>query len=300
MLRRLSIFLLAAALALIAAPAAQAGHRDDPRSRNLVPLGHTGDNRPVTSFADPFFTDLAFWGRYAIQGIWMGGFRVVDVANPVRPRVLSEVDCGVFQGDVGVYGNLVFRSVDFPMRATTDQETCANESLDVLSPTGGFEGIQIFRVRNWARPRRATWSRSSAPTAGPTRTRRPRPAQQPRAPLRLEQPPGAELPAFGVGVRQRVHGGARQVPDRVRALGAPERARVIRDVPLGPGVGREVSSDCHDIGVLWNAGRRLAACAGEHAIIWDISNPARPRYLRHFTTRRSRRGTRPRSAGTAA
>jgi hypothetical protein len=55
-------------------------------------------------------------------------------------------------------------------------------------------------------------------------------------------------------------------------------------VPLGPARGREVSEDCHDIGVLINAGRRLAACAGENTVLYDISDPARPRYLRHFTT----------------
>jgi hypothetical protein len=35
-------------------------------------------------------------------------------------------------------------------------------------------------------------------------------------------------------------------------LDDPASASVIRDVPLGPAAGQEVSTDCHDIGVLWN------------------------------------------------
>ena len=71
---------------------------------------------------------------------------MIDISAPGNPKVLSEVDCGAFQGDVGVYGDLVFRSVDAPVTAQTAQNTCANDSLDVIAPEGGFEGIQIFKV----------------------------------------------------------------------------------------------------------------------------------------------------------
>jgi hypothetical protein len=57
------------------------------------------------------------------------------------------VDCGTFQGDIGVYGDL-FRSIDTPIAATTPEETCAAPFA-----ASGFEGIQIFEVR---KPRRAS------------------------------------------------------------------------------------------------------------------------------------------------
>ena len=58
------------------------------------------------------------------------------------------------QGDVGVYKNLVFRSVDSPQR--TDTCTTASQSgsptgadcAPAPSPCTGFEGIQIFDIRN--------------------------------------------------------------------------------------------------------------------------------------------------------
>ena len=282
----LLIGLLVPALALTAAPAAQAGHEDDPRSRNLRPVGHTADNRPVSSFADPFFTDVAFWGRYAVQGVWMGGFRIIDVSSPQRPRVLSEVDCGVFQGDVGVFGNLVFRSVDAPMRATTPQETCRNDSLDVLSPSGGFEGIQIFRVRDRRKASAADLVAAVGTDCGShTHTVVPD-LRNNRVLLYVSSSfPGPNYPrsASAFGNECAAEHGKFQIVEV--PLRHPERARVIRDVPLGPARGQEVSDDCHDIGVLINRGRRLAGCAGETAVIYDMSNPARPRYLRHFTTR---------------
>jgi hypothetical protein len=58
---------------LLAAMPAQAGHDTDPHTKDLRPMGHTDDNRPVTSFFDPFFTDAAFWGKLAIQGSGSAG-----------------------------------------------------------------------------------------------------------------------------------------------------------------------------------------------------------------------------------
>ena len=72
---------------------------------------------------------------------WVGGFRTVNIAAPGKPKVLAEVDCGFEQGDIGVYRNLVFRSIDVPIAATTPEETCSGEPAE-----SGFEGIQIFQV----------------------------------------------------------------------------------------------------------------------------------------------------------
>ena len=52
---------LALSVALLAsASSAAAGHKTDPHSKNLHPLGHTADNRPVETFGEAFFTDMAF------------------------------------------------------------------------------------------------------------------------------------------------------------------------------------------------------------------------------------------------
>ena len=115
---------------------------DEVRSANLRLVGATGDNRPAVTFGEAFFTDAAFQDDYAYQGTWNGGFRIVDISRPRKPRAVAEVDCGTFQGDIGVYKNLVFRSIDTPTAATTPEETC-----DAPLAASGFEGIQIFDVR---------------------------------------------------------------------------------------------------------------------------------------------------------
>ena len=56
-------------------------------------------------------TDLAFWGKRVIQGRY-DGFRIVDISNLKKPQELAYFQCVSPQGDIGVYGNLVFRSVD--------------------------------------------------------------------------------------------------------------------------------------------------------------------------------------------
>ena len=128
-------------LLAMAAPAG-AGHETDPRTKNLHPLGDTDDNRPVVTFGEAFFTDAAFQGTVAYQGTWIGGFRTIDISEPGEPEVLAEVDCGVEQGDMGVYGDLVFRSIDLPVVADTVAETCTDE----FAEGAGFEGLQIFQV----------------------------------------------------------------------------------------------------------------------------------------------------------
>jgi hypothetical protein len=98
-------------------------------------------------------TDLAFWGKTAIQGRY-DGFRVHDISAPGNPNELAFFSCVSPQGDVGVYENLVFRSVDSPQR--TDQCTSVSQNgnptgadcAPAPSPCTGFEGIQIFDISN--------------------------------------------------------------------------------------------------------------------------------------------------------
>ena len=284
MRRRLLVLVVALPiLFMLGMPSAQAGHDSDPHTRNLHPLGHTNDNRPVSSFTEPFFTDVAFWDDLAVQGIWFGGFRLVDISAPGNPKVLSEVDCGAFQGDVGVYGNLVFRSVDVPVTGQNAQDTCANDSLDVIAPEGGFEGIQIFQVDDPASASAADLVTVVGTDCGShTQTVVPDPANNRVLIYVSSSAPGPVYGETVFGNECTAEHGKFQIVEV--PLDDPAAASVIRDVPLGPAVGQEVSTDCHDIGVLWNGSRRLAACAGEHAIVWDITDPDDPVFLRDFTT----------------
>ena len=277
----LHVLLLASAVAAtLAFPlGAAAGHDADPHSKKLRPLGHTDDNRPVVTFAEAFFTDLALKGKIAYQGTWVGGFRTIDISRKGKPKVLSEVVCGVEQGDIGVYRNLVFRSIDLPVPATTPEETCTHEFAD----GAGFEGLQIFQVD---RPRKASAEDLVAAVATDCGSHTHTVVPDPRNNRVLIYVANSGIsPVYEADDTVWGHQCSEphnkfqivEVP-----LDAPEDAAVIKDVSLGLDPA-EAHTACHDIGVLLNGEHQLAACAGGHAVVFDISDRANPVKLTDFT-----------------
>jgi hypothetical protein len=87
-------------------------------------------------------SDLAFQGNYAFVG-GFNGFQVWDISNPASPTLKTAVVCPGGQGDVSVYKNLLFMSVE-ETRARTD---C---SLDATKPV--FRGVRIFDISNIESP----------------------------------------------------------------------------------------------------------------------------------------------------
>jgi len=269
---------LGVALLAWAVPAG-AGHKTDPRTKNLHPMGHTRDNRPVVTFGEAFFTDVAFKGKIAYQGTWIGGFRTINIAAPGNPKVLAEVDCGVEQGDIGVYRNLVFRSIDLPVVADTPEETCTDEFAD----GAGFEGVQIFQVDDPKKASADDLVTAVATDCGShTHTVVPDPAND-RVLIYVAN--SAVGPEYAAGDTVWGHQCSEphnkfqiiEVP-----LDAPEDAALLADVPLGlDPTGAHTS--CHDIGVLLNKGTDLAVCAAGHAVVFDISDRAAPSKLTDFT-----------------
>ncbi len=93
-------------------------------------------------------SDLAFWGDLAFAGSF-DGFRIIDISSPSLPRLLAEVACPGQQGDISVWSNLVFVSVDRPM---TRPDCDGVPAADRTDP-GTFEGIRIFDVHDPREPR---------------------------------------------------------------------------------------------------------------------------------------------------
>ncbi len=153
----------ATALAMIAglclhllAPAASAQYptTDDPRFN--LPAGITdagtaqlGVNLLVNlpkpeGFSSPA-TDLAFQGNHVFVGNY-SGFLIYDISNPASPVLVSSVVCPGSQGDLSVYGHLLFMSV----QATSGKIDCT------LEPTATaltrFRGVRIFDISDIAHP----------------------------------------------------------------------------------------------------------------------------------------------------
>jgi hypothetical protein len=110
-------------------------------SDNMSPRDESPRPNPA---AGVFNSDLAFWGKRAYQGTY-DGFRIVDIADPTRPRTLINYDdCFGNQGDMVVWGNILVRSWN---SAAGVGATC--DGQDVLAQ---FEGLHVFDVSNPADP----------------------------------------------------------------------------------------------------------------------------------------------------
>ncbi len=69
----------------------------------------TSTTRPSAQFAGVTNSDLAFTGKYAIQGNY-NGFQVWDISNRAQPTLTMAYLCPASQSDVSVYKNLLFVS----------------------------------------------------------------------------------------------------------------------------------------------------------------------------------------------
>ena len=150
---------------LAAAPAsAQLPSTSDPRA-NLAPgtspavddaaraelgLDHLANRPKAPGMFDPnnlgnflFLTsDMAFQGDHAFVGSF-NGFNIYDISNPANPTSVATVICPGFQGDMSVFGNLLFMSVE-DTNAKTDCST------NPASPQ--FRGVRIFNISNPSNP----------------------------------------------------------------------------------------------------------------------------------------------------
>src|SRR5690606_30563316 len=115
---------------------------------NLEMLAHVDKPPGFVNPANPgdfgFVTsDLAFGGNYAYMGNF-NGFNIIDISDPANPTIVTSVVCPGGQGDVSVYGNLLFMSVE-ESRARVD---CGTD------PSVGtrFQGVRVFDISDIANP----------------------------------------------------------------------------------------------------------------------------------------------------
>jgi hypothetical protein len=93
---------------------------DDPKVQKM--LGQLGPRNTAKMpkpmrlvFAQLAFanSDLAFQGNHLFQGNFYG-VSIYDISNPAKTRLLTTLVCPGGQGDVSVYKNLLFMSVEMP------------------------------------------------------------------------------------------------------------------------------------------------------------------------------------------
>jgi hypothetical protein len=93
-------------------------------------------------------SDLAFGGRYLYQGNF-SGFQVWDIADPLNPRLAKANVCFTEQGDVSVYGHLLFVSAE----NTGSRLDCGTQGVKDSVSKDRLVGIRIYDISNPLNPR---------------------------------------------------------------------------------------------------------------------------------------------------
>jgi hypothetical protein len=293
----LPVLALALAFVAVAVPTGGAVPPDDtadrPHSQNMHLIGSslragavTGPPPvgPGTVPWDTRNTDLAFWGKTAIQGRY-DGFRVIDIKAPGNPRELAFFPCVSPQGDVGVYGNLVFRSVDSPqltdgctaVSQNVTPQTPLTDCAPATFPCTGFEGIQIFDIANLNDIELI----ASVPLDCGSHTHTVVPDPENDRVLIYNSVSGNTLQPNPGKYGNRCPGPPFNREDIVEVpLDDPASAHLLGSFDLGEHEGEPVQI-CHDFGVILGNVNR-GACAGHGIAVFDLTDPANPMHL--YTT----------------
>ncbi len=227
-------------------------------TKNLKPLGYSPrivETRTGQPGNGSFNSDLAFWGKTAVQGTY-AGFRLIDVSAPANPKeIVNWEECNSLlntqgnQGDVIVWDDLIIRSWNSP--APAGGSMCGD-----LPVPAGQEGVHIIDISNPTSPDVLAFV--PTPCGSHTETLVPDLANNrllvysnPSSGNILGGDPGSEQPISCRGMD------IVQVP-----LSNPASASYLRFVPAGdPSMPPEMHHPCHDSAVILGDVMRLA-CAG--------------------------------------
>ena len=131
-------------------PAAPAGTpappERDPKAPPPPPPAPGAPARPNgLSFAN---SDLAFSRNHVVEGNFHG-FNTYDVDSSRHPRLFASIVCPGGQGDVSIYGHLLFMSVE----QTSGRVDCGSEGVEQPVSKERFRGVRIFDITDLRNPK---------------------------------------------------------------------------------------------------------------------------------------------------
>ena len=142
---------------------------DDPKVQKTLGLLGIGDASKIPggprlvlaqlAFAN---SDLAFQGHYLFQGNFYG-MSIYDISNPAKTSLVTSMVCPGGQGDVSVYKNLMFMSVEMPngridcgiqgFPPATPAPDKANQPMLPAANKERFRGVRIFDISDIKSPK---------------------------------------------------------------------------------------------------------------------------------------------------
>jgi hypothetical protein len=242
-------------------------------------------------------SDLAFKGVNVVMGNFHG-FNTYNVEDARRPKLVASIACPGGQGDVSIWGNLLFMSVE----QTRGRVDCGTQGVAATVSAERFRGVRIFDITDLKNPKQV----AAVQTCRGSHTHTLVPAKN--------DPDHLYVYGSGTGnVRsgEELAGCSGLKPDEdpntalfsidvIKVpLKNPEKAAVVARPRIfadattgaiaglwaggdhGPGTQRtSTTNQCHDITVMPDAGLAAGACSG-NGILMDISNPEKPVRLDH-------------------
>jgi hypothetical protein len=264
---------------------------------NLELISHTP--RPA-GFVDPqdpgsfgfANSDLAFSGNFAFLGNF-NGFQIYDISNPSAPTLRTAVVCPGGQGDMSVYGDLLFMSVE----ETRGRLDCGTQGVADTVSADRFRGVRIFDISNIDSPRQIAAVQTCRGSHTHSLVTDPDDAANiyiyvsGTGPVR----PAAELAGCsGAAPEEDPNTSQFRIEVIQVPLAAPQTARIVSAPRVfadpetgdiaglwtggdhGPGTQTtSPSSRCHDITAYPAIGLAAGACSG-NGILLDIRDPVNP------------------------
>lgn len=93
-------------------------------------------------------SDLAFTGKYAIQGNYNGPV-IWDVSDPSNPLLVTAYTCPASQNDISVYKNLMFMSAEAANGRTDCMPGGVRDTVSALR----FRGVRVFDITDIKTPK---------------------------------------------------------------------------------------------------------------------------------------------------
>lgn len=238
-------------------------------------------------------SDFAFQGPHVFQGNF-NGFNFYNVEDPRKPELRLSMVCPGGQGDLSIYKNLLFMSVE----ETRGRVDCGSQGVSGISSTERFRGVRIFDITNIDKPKQI----AAVQTCRGSHTHT----------LIVDPKDPNNIYIYGSGT-----GGVRQTTELDSCVGDPKdpdtslfsidviqvplkapqtakivnRPRIFADSDTGAPNGlwkggshgpetqtSFITNQCHDITTYPALGLAAGACSG-NGILLDISDPVHPKRL---------------------
>ena len=240
-------------------------------------------------------SDLAFYGNHVVVGNYHG-FNTYNIERADRPRLIASVVCPGGQGDVSIWGNLLFMSA----QETRGRLDCGLQGVQAPVSAERFRGVRIFDITDLTKPRQV----AAVQTCRGSHTHTLVPDVKDKSRIYVYNSgtgavrPGEELQGCsGKDYKEDPNTSLFSIDVIEVPLAAPQNARIVNQPRIfmdektgalgglwqggnhGPGTQTSrLTTQCHDITVYSEIGLAAGACAG-NGILMDISDPRNPKRL---------------------